>query len=426
MTHEVQLQLNFFRYSSSFLATLIGIILLMHGAQALSGPLSKPSPNPIDLTIDTLKVSSDTSATQPPSLEDIMKTLKDEFSLTRSLLEKINKKVIPPSRIENIQDEFISNFLWEYIGSRLIAGVLAAVASLSILTKIAVKLRLHKQSQVSGAPPSQTAIKIDAAVNGVMLVIVILFVLILISFLATGGNRLNPTSSSELTAISERLNQIENKLIPATVAEGHSTVNFNPVLFLVTALSLGGILVLALTSDRRQTQLEPAIKLPEMQPTSEAIIARLFTPIVLALIILLLPYPVDALLLPFIVAYLITAFFEILRLYTNPTLMKIVVKHYSLLIYLAHFGVWFGFFNTLKIFLEPVWFVLSQSTFSRESNVPRLIVEFLWSWSTLGLAIIVAIPGWRRVKKETERDAIPTIRKSLEPLQGIEIGKSIA
>jgi hypothetical protein len=130
---------------------------------------------------------------------------------------------------------------------------------------------------------------------------------------------------------------------------------------------------------------------------------------------LLLPYPADTLVLPFIVQYFIIAFFNIVRLYPNRNLKQIVTRHYSLIIIIAVFGVWWNFGETIQLFLDPFWNANRSLPYNNILRNWVIGLDFAWRIAPILLAVIVAVPHWRHIRKLSREKAVSKINKSLDP-----------
>ena len=115
--------------------------------------------------------------------------------------------------------------------------------------------------------------------------------------------------------------------------------------------------------------------------------AGLTIPLVLALVLLLLPYALGTLLLPFVVPYLIMAFFHVVQLYPDARVRDMATGHYRLVVFVVELGVWWSFFTTLQRIFTPFWYGVRNLYYSSTLLPidPYLDLLINWSWTLLPL-----------------------------------------
>jgi hypothetical protein len=161
-----------------------------------------------------------------------------------------------------------------------------------------------------------------------------------------------------------------------------------------------------------ESEVEIAVKKPYTLPRE-----FVFRSALLVLLLLLLPWPVDVLLLPFLVRYFILTFFDAIWLYPNRNVKNFVIRHYSLLIFLAEFGVWLGFLQALQSILSPIWSgflaILINSAPSIDTTVAIVLAQIL-NVTPILIGIFLGVLGWRSLKHEVKEQAIPKIESTIE------------
>ena len=110
-------------------------------------------------------------------------------------------------------------------------------------------------------------------------------------------------------------------------------------------------------------------------------------PLVLALVLLFLPYALGTLLLPFVVPYLIMAFFHVVQLYPDARVRDMATGHYRLVMFVVELGVWWSFFTTLQRIFTPFWYGVRNLYYSSTLLPidPYLDLLINWSWTLLPL-----------------------------------------
>lgn len=161
-----------------------------------------------------------------------------------------------------------------------------------------------------------------------------------------------------------------------------------------------------------ESQVELALHRPYEFPKE-----FVFRSVLLVLFIMLLPWPVDTLLLPFIVRYFVLTFFDSVWLFPNLSIKTIVIKHYSLIIFFAVFGVWFQFFNAIGTFIIPVLnsMIMTQYNLSEFSIWNTILVSLpsIFNMLPVPLALLSSAIDWRYIRDEIKEKSIPKIKLSM-------------
>ena len=367
------------------------------------------SPNTPDAPLGSATKTSDNDNTFV-TLKNIRSILHEELQETTRLLDTINQKVSPRGFVARVADEAPTKIFWDFLVKPIVGWLFALLGTLAIFGKLTVSLRLRKARQEGHTSPIDE--RANSIITVVWYVLMILFVAMSV-LIASASNVALRTSSIVMPDIADRLMRIEKLLgsLQQTVSP-NPQINANPVLLVVAIFSILGLIVVSLTHSGHGVLLWPA---PSVSPSTAGYGdagKMLVAPIVLALIILMLPYPAKTLLLPFIFTYFIVAFFDLLHVYPNPGILRIVLKRYSILIYLAYYGVWSAFFGTILGLLDPFWIIIENSTL-RDHGTTQEILRYSWQWAPIIMAMLAAIPGWRKVRLMVEKDRIPALRKEL-------------
>ncbi|MBL8099689.1 MAG: hypothetical protein JNK81_10930 [Anaerolineales bacterium] len=128
----------------------------------------------------------------------------------------------------------------------------------------------------------------------------------------------------------------------------------------------------------------------------------LFTSALLIIFLMLLPWPVDSLLLPFLLKQFLITFFEAVQLFPNENIKAAVFRFHKPLIFFASFGVWLNFLNVLLSFVSPLFNGLIASLMST-TNIPIGLLNGLSIINTslpTFLAFFIALNDWRILLKE--------------------------
>ncbi len=344
------------------------------------------------------------------TLPRIRSVVNEELRGINKRLETIERKVTPRGFLNRIRSEAPTKALWDFMVKPIVSWLLALVGSLSFVSKIAVCLHLRKARQQRR--PAPIAARIDAAITIVWYVLILLLILEALAWIFITPSSVDiPTNPNP--EIVSRLDHIEDTLKSLSPETPNPPNNINPLLAVVSICSLLGLIALAVFRSRHNDPIWHVPMTSSSQPISDTLGAQLVTPVVLALILLLLPSPVDTFLLPFLVSYFIAAFLDLLYFYPDPALLRIVLRHYKILIYLAYYGAWSGFFYTLRNFLYPIWSSIDVYALRNYSTI-KVILDSVWQWWPMFFAVIAAVPGWLKVRRVAERDRIAGLRKLLD------------
>lgn len=375
----------------------------------------------------TLTLSPSTTLTATllhPSEQEISDALSEEFNEIKVFLQKIVQNTEPPNALietsGNIASNVFSNFLWEYMFNPLVTILLTFIGSFSVVGKIALKIKDNRIAS-KGKVSSKTDKKLNSILDVIIIAYVVIFVLFLLNVLFITQGAVQIQSNNEITPIIERLDRIENLLQtqPDSDNSNSQVENYysgrNLYIILALLLSVGANLLLLFIYGGRQKNYELTESSPMNIQVSDSTDKHILPAVLLALILLLLPYPVDTLLLPFIVQYFMLAFFDVVYLYQNQHLKRIVIRHFSLLILLAEFGVWFSFFEAFRRLFFSAWNSIQplvQDTPYAELISGQLIFDF-WEIAPFPLAVLLAIPGWFQLTRLARDKAIPKIIESV-------------
>lgn len=147
-----------------------------------------------------------------------------------------------------------------------------------------------------------------------------------------------------------------------------------------------------------------------------------FTSGLLVLIVLLVPWPVEGLMLPFLLRYFLLAVFDSVSLFPRNRPKRWVIRHYSVLVFLAAYGVWLGFVRAiLGIFaplITPVLVGLAAGITKFEfGNVnPYLVgsISVIPEVAPALIALLLALPEWRALRKEIKTNSLPKLLASID------------
>lgn len=195
------------------------------------------------------------------------------------------------------------------------------------------------------------------------------------------------------------------------------------LILLITAEALGiGLLAFLVISAARLHKYQPGsydvnVSGVEVQELGRSLLPAGFV----VLVFLILPNPVDAVLLPLLMPFLLFGFFDVVRAYPNLYLKQLVSKHYTRVIYYAEVGAWFGFLSVLQGYTAPLYqihlgawgWVIGQAGWDRSLfDFPQII----WAWAPLLLAFCLAIRPSQRIREVAEQRHIREIQRSAETL----------
>src|SRR3989304_722737 len=156
----------------------------------------------------------------------------------------------------------------------------------------------------------------------------------------------------------------------------------------------------------------------------------LLPPVALALIVILLPSTVETIIMPLIVHLFIFAYFDLIRLYPNQYLKMLTVNHFSKIIFLAEFGVWYSFFKVFVDYFRSTGDLVRELIRARVEVIINLVLgnylashglvlssyyvqEFLFTFLMLLFAFVFSAIAARRIKKYATKNIIPKIAASM-------------
>lgn len=352
---------------------------------------------------------SQSESAKPLTIENIRTIFRDELKETTYLLNSLDQKVSPRTFFETIKNEAPSKIFWDFICEPLVRWLVMLIGTLSIFGKILIALRIKKVKEEGGKSP--IAEKANTLFELLSYIIILLFVATLASTppLQTTTNHADGTAIAQ---IADRLTNIENLIKTFDSNQPPQKDNINILLFIVATISTICLFVAIFTRWNekylpRQAQLSNTATISDVYPNKQ-----LVPPLVLMLVLFMLPYPADTIILPFVLSIFITSFLDLLRDYPNPRLLNIVARRYSVIIYTAYYGAWSSMFYAAKSFLDPLWIAVIQLQLNGHSNI-YVGLNYVWQWAPIFIAIIVAIPGWRRMKREAEYTHIPALKEML-------------
>jgi len=228
-------------------------------------------------------------------------------------------------------------------------------------------------------------------------------------------------SSSKATLLTEEIKQLEKaaqrKLITQTIEYNRNELTrlYNEINDLQSEYKDIGELPNISPENKKaiESQVELALRKPYEFPRE-----FVFTSTLLVLFLMFLPWPVDTLLLPFLIRYFIIAFFEAVWLYPNRRVQSTIVKYHSPIVFFAYFGVWFQFFSAIETLIQP----LLNSVLATQYGNPALSIpqiQFIGSISPivnalpLPLAFILAMGDWRFLRNDIREKSLDKIRVAL-------------
>ncbi len=228
-------------------------------------------------------------------------------------------------------------------------------------------------------------------------------------------------SSSKASLLTEQVAQLEKvaqrKLITQTIEYNRSALErlYSEITDLQKQYKDIGELPNISQENKKaiEDQVELALRKPYEFPRE-----FVFTSTLLVLFLMFLPWPVDTLLLPFLIRYFILAFFEAVWFYPNRRVQSTIVKYYSAIVFLAYFGVWFQFFTAIQSLLRPVLnsmmttqygdTALSSTQIQLIMALPSIVNEFL-----IPLSIILSLIDWRLLRREVKEKSLGKIYSAL-------------
>lgn len=412
------------------LISTVGIVFLlsslaMSPSQATPTPTSEPSATNTQLptSIPTVTATFTPSSTPSPiptpafpSAQDIHEELQSNFDQINAKLEKINQQT-ESSFLRSVRDNLVSNGIWDGF---LFLGGLA-------LAKIISKFK-NDQDESRGKAPNKTLKNLEVAFDSgfrLFLTILIVYSLLVLAFSLIQSI---PASTLQSQFPSQQL-EPPLQATPTTAPNASPTYNppppvspdsaFDSTVSLVIAVALLLFyLFIAQLISRNQAKLHE-ISLPKLN--WDELGRKLLPSGILILILYLLPYPVDSFLMPILTPFLIVGFFELVTLYPNSHLKNVFIKYYSIIIFVAMFGVWFSVFGILQGYVSPLWSVTSENLRSAINeyfrvqpifnqrppfisiqfwyNFPTLLMYFIWNLLPFVLALVFAIAPHKMTRK---------------------------
>jgi hypothetical protein len=366
-----------------------------------------------------------------PSVQEIDHSLQDDFAKINSSIEEIKQQTWL-SHLSNIFDNFVSNIIW---------AILVGIASFLSILKAALKFKINRD-KARGIAPNNRIENLEATFEvslNIILFIAGVYLILALSF----ANRQSSTpidNRTELSVISERLGNIEKQLELLAKSGNQNTpinppeqnqpldnflrqVNKHTLAILLTSLLANFLLILVYGGRRLQLNIKSN---PPNFGLTNTFDQEIYTAIFLALILLLLPYPAETFLLPFILQYLILAFLDLIRLYPNLQIKKTVIRNYSLIILFAELGVWASFIDLIIQYLNKYliqmlrWvleIVVPNSSAQISNEFSQFVVQYLPAVALPLLTLILAIPDWLNIRKISKKEKIPAIIQSIQDLE---------
>jgi hypothetical protein len=394
----------------------VTIALLIGLGLVLSSTAMTPSQVTATPTISSTITNTETPTSTATSTQTPTSTPTPSVTPTYSIPEPLQTEIANVNeKLDNLQQNPFSTH-----GASIIDNLLAAwiFEVLSVfLGKKAVKVKID-QDKRDGKAVNKTLEDINIVLGYLFKVSFwLLVVLIIIWAIFTFGQPLTkPTSQSNLPSSSINSNQTETQNsefpqptpTPSDFPEKEAKLQYS----LVTIIISSAIILLVLFTIPRAIARNQLKSYQGTIPKLDLqIIGRKLTPAgLLVLILLILPEPIDAFLSPIIVPYLLFAFFDIILLYPNSHLQDVVIKHYSKIIFLSVFGVWYSVFNVLLNYLYPFWSLingflqriplLTSDPFWRDTSLT--LAQFIWNLIPLIFAISFALPPSRYIRKISE------------------------
>lgn len=391
-------------------------------------PSPTTTPTPTSTPTSTVTLTPSPTATPAyPSVEEIDASLRDDFAQITSALDQIKNKP-GPTHLSNIIDNLISNGIWE---------IFVALWAFFGLGNIFFRVKAKKDKadgQVSQY--DDLAKSFSSALRFITITLIIYFLVPIMFFI--GQSAIQSINGLQLASISQKLDRIENQLDVLSPTEQAITPTPNSSttqppsnktdLQMPLAIFLGIVLVfLFIASIIARSQTIVYVK-PPPNLNWEVLGRKLLPAVFLVLILLLLPDPIEAILLLILIPFFIYSFFDVVILYPNFHLQDIVTKHYSKIIFLAVFGVWYRFFNLLQNYVYPFWYIIdgylrnavvgffanqevytkiiSSTSYQFWYELPYDLVQFAWTVMPIFLATIYTIIPWHRIRKISEEKYI--------------------
>lgn len=379
-----------------------------------------------------------------PSVEDIQKVIEPQLKEINAKIDVLSQDTLK-SHVSNVFDNLVSSGVW---------AIMVAVSAALGLTNIFVSAKVKKdkaQGVTSNLDGFQQSLK-----SGSWFIVLMIVIYFLAPILVIIGQAIIPLSqNTELISLSQKLDEINLNLdklanqtpvdnpiaqpqSPAFVysapttnpgnTEENKTIDWQPSAWISLGF-IGLFLVVASFISRNQAKF---YELDMSKVKWEELGKKLLPAIFLVLILYLLQDPIEAIVLPIIIPFVIFGLFDIVLLYPNSQLQAFVGKHYSKIIFLTVFGVWLRVFNVLQNYLYPYWGVTNNylSQFAMEAlhsqknnptyptrafdqftyELPRYIPQLIWGLLPYILALLYTLIPWRKIRKIAEDKYVAKIK----------------
>lgn len=379
-----------------------------------------------------------------PSVEDIQKAIEPQLKDISEKIDVLSQDTLK-SHVSNVFDNLVSSGIW---------AIMVAVSATLGLTNIFISAKAKKdkaQGITSNLDGLQQSLK-----SGSWFIALMIAIYFLVPILVIIGQAIIPSSeNTEFISLSQKLDEINldlDKLTNQTPAsnptplpqpptnaynapstnpentEENKTIDWQPSAWISLGF-IGLFLVVASFISRNQAKF---YELDMSKVKWEELSKKLLPAIFLVLILYLLQDPIEAIILPIIIPFVIFGLFDIVLLYPNSQLQAFVGKNYSKIIFLTVFGVWLRVFNVLQSYLYPYWGVtnnyLSQfaieALHSQENNptypirafdqftyeLPRYIPQLIWGMLPYILALLYTLIPWGKIRKIAEDKYVAKIK----------------
>lgn len=322
-------------------------------------------------------------------------TARDDVAVIEQRLERIEKNTQPdgfwPRLGESTLFDLIASYLahpvvdWALVPLGIVGGWLARRLGLR---------KLRHERAMSEAPDRGVSGRGWVLTGNWLMGMSAALLAVRLLGIRPGAVSVPSQAPPSVALVLQRLDAIEQRLSLLTPEKPWSPVEMVAALAL---LAIAVIVILALVS-RAWHMTQTSLDTPSTAPS--ALPDRRFIPaLVLALLLLLLPYPAQALILPFLVRYLLTALLDVLPLHPDGAVELFVRRHFALIGFFAVFGVWLGFFGTLKNLTEPVSDGVVE-WLERSQQERGWMLRYGWRLLPGLLAFLTAIPTWRAIRKQ--------------------------
>ena len=400
---------------------IAGIVILF-STLAMSSTKTSPTPTivasatntELPTTTSTATPTITTTFTPSPSptpaylSAQAIQTIQSNLETINAKLDGISKKT-EPADLSNILDDLIANGLW---------AILIALESI-LGTAILVVWGKSKQDEERGKSPRSSYLT-RSLIFGLILILIMLIAYFTIPILIfIGQTNIQTSDQMQLNSISQQLDHVETRLntqpqatpslLPSPIHPSNLNTTNNLDWLIPTAISSGLLLLFlgaAVVIAGNQTKFyEIESSKIEWQELGTKLLPAGF----LVLILYLLPSPIDTFLMPILVPFFIVAFFNVVILYPNQHLKRLVIKHYSMIIFIAVFGVWYGVFQRIQEYSYPIWDTANgifRSNIEATANNQFLngLPQLMWGVLPLALSIVFSLAPWRTNSKHLERE----------------------